>query len=100
MEPWLLAAIAGGTSALAVMIVQRRSNQEVPSVLTLLRDRGPLTIPEMMHELGLVGHSAQGRIVSAIDTLVRGGKVYEHDVPPNTPALERYQLRKYSLRAS
>jgi hypothetical protein len=97
MEPWLLGAFAGGTAALAVFIAQRRTNPTVPSVVTLLRDRGPLTIPQIMEDLGLQGFSAQGKIVMALDTLVRSGQVNEQPVPPNTPTLDKIKVRKYSL---
>ncbi len=75
MEPWLIGAIAGGTAALAVMVSQRRGNKTALEVLPLLRDRGPLTIPEIMEQLGLVGFSAQGKVVMALDSLIRQGSV-------------------------
>ena len=97
MEPWLLGAFAGSTAALAVLIARRRSDTMIPSVLTLLRDRGPLTIPGIMAELGLVGFSAQGKLVGAIDSLVRSGKVCEQPVPPKTAMHEKINVRKYAL---
>jgi hypothetical protein len=100
MEPWLIGAIAGGTAALAVMVTQRRGNKTALEVLPLLRDRGPLTIPEIMEQLGLVGFSAQGKVVMALDTLIRAGNVEERPVPAGTPQLEKIKVRKYALRAS
>ena len=100
MEPWLIGAIAGGTAALAVMVTQRRGNKTALEVLPLLRDRGPLTIPEIMDQLGLVGFSAQGKVVMALDSLIRSGNVEERPVPPGTPQLEKIKVRKYALRAS
>jgi predicted transcriptional regulator len=100
MEPWLIGAIAGGTAALAVMVSARRGNKTALEVLPLLRDRGPLTIPEIMEQLGLVGFSAQGKVVMALDSLIRAGSVEERPVPPGTPQLEKIKVRKYALRAS
>jgi len=100
MEPWLIGALAGGTAALALMVSQRRGNKTALEVLPLLRDRGPLTIPEIMEQLGLVGFSAQGKVVMALDSLIRGGSVEERPVPPGTPQLEKINVRKYALRAS
>lgn len=100
MEPWLIGAIAGGTAALAVMVSTRRGNKTAHEVLPLLRDRGPLTIPEIMEQLGLVGFSAQGKVVMALDSLIRAGKVEERPVPPGTPQLEKIKVRKYAVRAS
>jgi hypothetical protein len=100
MEPWLIGAIAGGTAALAVMVSQRRGNKTALEVLPLLRDRGPLTIPEIMEQLGLVGFSAQGKVVMALDSLIRSGNVEERPVPAGTPQLEKIKHRKYALRAS
>ena len=101
MEPWLLGAIAGGTAALAVMVAQRRGGgRTAKEVWPLLRERGPLTIPEIMHQLGLVGFSAQGKVVTALDALIREGKVEERAVPPGTPTLEKINVRKYAVRAS
>jgi predicted transcriptional regulator len=100
MEPWLIGAIAGGTAALAVMVSQRRGNKTALEVFPLLRDRGPLTIPEIMEQLGLVGFSAQGKVVMALDSLIRQGSVEERPVPPGTPQLEKIKVRKYALRAS
>ena len=100
MEAWLIGAIAGGTAALAVMVSQRRGNKTALEVLPLLRDRGPLTIPEIMEQLGLVGFSAQGKVVMALDSLIRQGSVEERPVPPGTPQLEKIKVRKYAMRAS
>jgi hypothetical protein len=102
MDPWILGVIAGGTAALAVLVAQRRGSQSATtqSVLTLLRDRGPLTIPEMMDQLGLSGFSEQGRLVMALDSLIRGDRVAEQPVPATTPTLERINVRKYILRAA
>ena len=100
MEPWLLGAIAGGTAALAVLVTQRRGNKTAIDVLPLLRSKGPLTIPELMSELDLHGFSAQGKVVMALDSLVRNGLVDERSVPPGTPALDKIKVRKYAARLS
>ncbi len=100
MEPWLIGASAGGTAALAVMVSQRRGNKTASEVLPLLRERGPLTIPEIMEQLGLVGFSAQGKVVMALDSLIRAGSVEERPVPPGTPQLEKIKVRKYAVRSS
>jgi hypothetical protein len=100
MEPWLIGAIAGGTAALAVMVSQRRGNKTALEVLPLLRDRGPLTIPEIMEQLGLVGFSAQGKVVVALDSLIRAGNVEERPVPAGTAQHDKIKVRKYALRAS
>lgn len=100
MEPWLLGAIAGGTAAFAVVIAQRRSNKTTPEVLSILRDRGAMTIPEIMRDLGLEGMSAQGRVVMALDALVKHGEVDELPVDRDVPRLERINVRRYTARAS
>ena len=100
MEPWLLGAIAGGTAAFAVVIAQRRSNKTTPEVLSILRDRGPMTIPEIMRDLGLEGMAAQGRVVMALDTLIKRGEVDELAVARDVPRLERIKVRRYTARAS
>ena len=100
MEPWLIGAIAGGTAALAVMVSQRRGNKTALEIMPLLRDRGPLTIPEIMEQLGLVGFTAQGKVVMALDSLIRAGTVEERPVPAGTPQLDKIKVRKYALRAS
>jgi DNA-binding MarR family transcriptional regulator len=100
MEPWLLGAIAGGTAAFAVVIAQRRTNKTTPEVLSILRDRGPLTIPEIMRELGLEGMAAQGRVVMALDTLIKRGDVDELPVDREVPRLERIKVRRYSMSSS
>jgi DNA-binding MarR family transcriptional regulator len=96
MEPWLLGAIAGGAGAFAVLIVQRRSNRTTPEVLSILRERGPLTIPAIMSELGLQGMSAQGRVVMALDTLIKRGVVDELPVAGDVPRMERIKVRRYT----
>jgi len=95
MEPWLLGAIAGGTVAFAAMIAQRRTSKTTPEVLSILRERGPLTIPGIMAELGLEGMSAQGRVVMALDTLIKRGVVAEQPVAPEVPRMERIKVRSY-----
>ena len=100
MEPWLLGAIAGGTAAFAVVIAQRRSNKTTPEVLSILRDRGPMTIPEIMRDLGLEGMSAQGRVVMALDALIKHGEIDELPVDRDVPRLERINVRRYAARAS
>lgn len=69
-------------------------------ILPLLRDRGPLTIPEIMEQLGLVGFAAQGKVVMALDSLIRAGRVEERPVPAGTPPLEKIKVRTYAVRAS
>lgn len=100
MEAWLIGAIAGGTAALAAMVARRGDNKVALEILPLLRERGPLTIPEIMEQLGFVGMSAQGKVVMALDKLIRAGKVEERPVPPCTPQLEKIKVRKYAVRAS
>jgi hypothetical protein len=100
MEPWLIGAFAGGTAALAVLVSSRRGNQTAREVLPLLHERGPLTIPEIMDQLGLIGFSAQGKVVMALDALIRSGSVEEKPVPLGTPQLEKINVRKYAVRAS
>ena len=95
METWVLGALAGGTAALAVMIAQRRTHKTLPEVLSILRERGPLTIPEIMRELGLEGMGAQGRVVTAIDRLVLRGQIAEQPVEREVPRMERIHVRKY-----
>jgi DNA-binding MarR family transcriptional regulator len=96
MEPWLLGAIAGGTVAFAAVIAQRRTNKTTPEVLSILRERGPLTIPTIMSELGLEGMSAQGRVVMALDTLIKRGLVNEQPVAADVPRMERIKVRRYT----
>ncbi len=100
MEPWLIGAIAGGTAALALMVSQRRGNKTALEVLPLLRERGPLTIPEIMEQLGLTGFSAQGKLVMALDSLIRAGSVEERPLPAGTPQLDKIKVRTYAVRAS
>lgn len=100
MEPWLLGAIAGGTAALAVVVAQRRGHQTAVDVLPVLRRKGPLTIPELMTELGMQGFSAQGKVVMALDSLVRSGLVDERPIPSGIPALDRINVRKFAARTS
>ncbi len=100
MEPWLLGALAGGTVAFAALIAQRRTSKTTPEVLSILRERGPLTIPGIMSELGLEGMSAQGRVVMALDTLIKRGAVDELPVPGDVPRMERIKVRRYIARAS
>jgi len=96
MEPWLLGAIAGGTVALSALIAQRRTRKTTPEVLSILRERGPLTIPGIMSELGLEGMSAQGRVVIALDTLIKCGLVNEQPVAADVPRMKRLSVRRYS----
>jgi DNA-binding MarR family transcriptional regulator len=100
MEPWLLGAIAGGTVAFAALIAQRRSSKTTPEVLSILRERGPLTIPGIMTELGLEGMSAQGRVVMALDTLIKRGIISELPVADDVPRLQRISVRRYSATRS
>lgn len=100
MEPWLLGAIASGTVALAAVIAQRRSSKTRPEVLSILRERGPLTIPGIMSELGLEGMSAQGRVVMALDALIKRGVVDELPVAGDLPRMERIKVRRYSATRS
>jgi hypothetical protein len=100
MEPWLLGALAGGTAAFAVVIARARGNKTTPEVLSILRERGPMTIPDIMRELGLEGMSAQGRVVMALDALIRRGEVDELPVEREVPRLQRIEVRRYRARYS
>jgi hypothetical protein len=99
MDPMILGVIAGGTAALAMIVAQRRTTKRL-ELVPLLREHGPLTIPQLMAMLGLEGWSAQGRVVMALDALVRSGKVEEGKVSRTIPTIERINHRKYTLRLS
>jgi len=96
MSPVLLCLLGGLTALLAVSVLRRRVSRVAREVLPVLRDGGPLTIPELMDRLGLDRIEARGTIVIAIDSLVRSGRVHEGTVPPNTPTPLRIDVRKYS----
>ena len=97
MEPILIGAIAGGgAAAIAVLLTQRRIARPRVDILPVLRARGPSTIPDIMTALGLEGIQAQGKVVLALDAVVRSGKVAEGAVPRGTPVTSKIRVRRYT----
>jgi hypothetical protein len=99
MELWqtgLIGAIAG---TLAVLSLQRKAKTGGKErVLPLLRERGRLTIPEIMEALGENGLSAQGKVAMEVRSLVQSGQVSELPVPDGTPQLQKIKVRKYAVK--
>ena len=62
MDPIMIGAISGGAVAAGLVVARMRGSKAAISVLPVLpRYAGPLTIPEVMAQLGVSGMSAQGR---------------------------------------
>jgi hypothetical protein len=95
MDPITIGVISGAAVGVGVLIARLRGQKAAGDVLPLLQQRGPLTIPELMTAMGLSGMTAQSKIVFALDSLVRSGKVLEGDVPPGTAQMQKIKVRKY-----
>jgi hypothetical protein len=99
MDPVTIGVIAGTSVLVGTLIARKRGEKLAPTVLPVLRDKGPMTIPELMAALGLEGMNARGKVVLALDSLVRTKQVAEGPVPPGTPQLDKIKVRKYSALA-
>ena len=99
MDPVTIGLIAGGSVFVGTLIARKRGERQALAVLPVLREHGPMTIPELMAALGLDGINARGKVVLAIDSLVRAKQVAEGTVPPGTPQLDKIKVRKYSALA-
>ena len=102
MEYFVIAIASGLAVSVATMIAQQRTRADATTlsarVLPALQSRGALTVPELMETLGMRGFQAQGRVLGALASLIRDGRVVEIPVPPDTRQLDKIKVRKYSAR--
>ena len=104
MEYVVIAAATGVAISIATMIAQKRARADSTAlsarVLPALKARGALTVPELMETLDMRGFQAQGKILMAIASLIREGRVAEIPIPPGTRQLDKLKVRKYTATAS
>jgi hypothetical protein len=98
MEIWHYALIGGVAGSVGVLISQRRAKKDAVNVLPVLREKGPLTIPQLQEAMNLPGFMKRGKLVMAVGELVKTRQVIEHEVPPGTPQLEKINVRTYSAK--
>jgi hypothetical protein len=96
MEIWQTALIGGAIGAAVSLAMVYRPHPYAPKLHAILVAKGPLTIPELMTELGVKGFSEQGKVVTAVGQLVRKKLAVQHPLPPGTPQLQKIKVRKYA----
>jgi hypothetical protein len=79
--------------------LQRQKNRKLATSLEpLLRERGPLTLPEVAAAIGMEGGFARGKVVLALNEMVTQGKLETIPAPDGTPQLQKVNFIKYRLR--
>jgi hypothetical protein len=100
MEYLTIALASGIAVSVAAILAQRRARAQAIAlsarVLPALKSRGALTVPELMETLDMRGIQAQGKILMALASLVREGRVAEIPIPPGTRQLDKIKVRKYT----
>jgi DNA-binding HxlR family transcriptional regulator len=89
----LIGTIVGTLAVAYTAIVAKR---QAADVLPVLRDKGPLTIPQLMEAMGKRGGRTQRVLVMSLDQLVKTGQVVASEVPPGTPQREKLRVRTYA----
>jgi hypothetical protein len=99
MPPWLIGALIG-TVVSVIMLTKMQSDARkiAPSLVPLLREKGPQTAGELAALLGIKGGNAAAKVQMALTTLVKTGEVVQLAVPPKTSARERLKIAKYIVK--
>lgn len=101
MDTTTIASSAGVVIAMIIVFVlQSRRNAKLISQLEpKLRERGPLTLPELEEALGSKGFYKRGKIVLALNDAISAGRLEAVPAPPGTPQLQKVKHIRYRLRA-
>jgi hypothetical protein len=98
MEIWHFAIIGGISGLGAVLVMQTRAKKDAITVLPVLREKGPLSIPQLQDAMNMPGVMKRGKLVYALDALVKSGQVTVNEPPPGTPQLEKIDVRTYAAK--
>ena len=98
MEIWHFAIIGGISGLGAVLVMQARGKKDAIQVLPVLRAKGPLSIPQLQEAMNMPGVMKRGKLVYALDSLVRSGQVTVNEPPPGTPQLKKLDVRTYAAK--
>lgn len=91
------ASIAVGIG-LAGVITRRRNQRLAPAIEPLLRERGPLTLPELATAMDMGSFYARGKVALALNDLIHAGRVEVIAAPAGTPQLQRVDHIRYRWR--
>src|SRR5262245_18885049 len=94
----IIAAIAGGLGAYFATMSRRKESQKLaPKLEAALRAQGALTMPALTEAIGFKGIMARGKVVFALNELVKQKKVRVIPAPAGTPQLQKVNFIKYEL---
>ncbi|APR80525.1 Hypothetical protein A7982_05872 [Minicystis rosea] len=93
----VLAIVAGIT--ISTMLQRARNKKLALSIEPILRERGPLTLPELATAMGMGGFYARGKVALALNDLAVAGQVEIIPAPEGTPQLQKVNHIRYRLRA-
>lgn len=96
LGPGIGAAIGVGV---AFWLMGRRKAELAPRIEPALKERGPLTLPELQAALDMNGFYKRGKVVMVLGAMVQEGKVEEIPAPEGTPMLERVNHIRYRWKA-
>jgi hypothetical protein len=92
--------VAAGLGAYLATRSQHKSNAALaPSIMAALQAQDALTLPALTDAIGLKGFSARGKVMMALNDLVREKKVRIIPAPDGTPQLQKVNFIKYALAA-
>jgi hypothetical protein len=92
-------AVAVAAGVLISGRLQKKKNQQMATAIEpALRERGPLTLLELVEAVGLKGFSARGKVAMSLNDLAAQGKVEIVPAPEGTPQLQKVNFIKYRLR--
>jgi hypothetical protein len=81
--------------SVAIWMTGRRKAELAPRIEPALRERGPLSIPELQAALDMNGFYARGKVTMALGALVQEGKIEVIDAPEGTARLDRINHIRY-----
>lgn len=85
--------------AIAMWFISRRNKKLAMPLEQTLRERGPITLPDLAVAVGQGGFMGRGRVVMALNELIQAGKVETIPAPPGTPQLQKVKHIKYRWKA-
>jgi hypothetical protein len=99
MDPsFIVIGVAVGAGLAIASLLQRRKNQAQGNlILPLLRERGPMTLPELGAAMNQPGFMARGKIAMALNEMVAARQIEVIPAPDGTPALQKIDHIKYRI---
>lgn len=97
----IIAIMSTASAFVAVVIyqiLQNKRNAALGEKIEGALHKGEQTLPVLAQTLGMPGFRGRGKVVMALNAMVRRGRVVVIPAPDRTPQLQKVQHIKYRLQ--